>query len=407
MSLSTAKVCPLCGFDDCESIAQSLAAKQSINRVDQSATIGVVDRNQQIEAAAELLARSKSTLICGLDNLESAAQMAAWRLADQVHAIVDSSLVNRSHASTQSMQRHGKVSATYGEIRNRSDLLVFWDCDLKPKHACLLRLLSSGRVPNRKIVFVGSSSSPMAQVADFVFDLDNSKNRNSMVRLICRLRALAAGRSLPEDRYLDCDLSQQKVNELFGLLKHASYGSLFFSSHEADWEFDLETESLLQLISEFNAISPLVGIKIRDDANGLGAETVMSLASGFPSAISLQRGQAFCSGGLYTASEVLRRSGCDVMLLCGNTDDVSHLVPEWMKNRLKQMTVIQLAPRSEAFADLFIACPTVEFGTAFAGNVFRGDGAMLSSIIPNTERSAEAVLNSLEVAYQKVLAKVF
>lgn len=404
MSSST-KVCPLCGFDDCETVTQSRVTAQSSACDDQSMPTVAVDQGQQIDAAAGLLAKSTSTLICGLDNLDSAAQMAAWRLADQVHGIVDSTLVSSSRAATQSLQRHGKVAATYGQIRNRSDLLVFWDCDLQPRHACLLRLLASDRVADRKIVFVGASDSPMAQLADWVFDVDVSQCRNPMVRLICRLRAMVAGRTLIDDRYSDRDLSPERVQELFGVLQQAAYGSLFYSSHESDWEFDLETESLLQLVCEFNAIGPLVCIGVRDDANGLGAETVMSLASGFPAAISLQRGQAVSSGALYSAAEVLRRSDCDTILLCGNIDgSVLHSVPAWVKSKLKQMTVIQLATRPEAFADLFIACPTVEFGATFTGSVFRGDGVMLTSVDPDGDHSAETLLSSLAVAYQKILA---
>jgi len=264
--LTSAKVCPLCGFDDCETVTESLVAEEYSVRDNQLMPTAASDQGKQIDDAAALLAKSTSPLICGLDCLDSAAQMAAWRLADQIHGIVDSTLVGSGRAAIESLQRHGKVTATYGEIRNRSDLLVFWDCDLQTKHSCLLRLLVSNRVPDRKIVFVGSPGSPMAQVADFVFEVDAAEDRNPMVRLICRLRAMVAGRALLGDQYSDRDMPAAKVQELFSALQQASYGSLFYSSHESDWEFDLETESLFQLVSEFNSISPMVCIGVRDDA---------------------------------------------------------------------------------------------------------------------------------------------
>ena len=194
MSPAPAKVCPLCGFKDCETISQRRSA--DVSSADDS---HLLNQSQQIEAVARLLAKSQSTLICGLDCLDSDAQMAAWRIADQVRAIVDSSLTNSSHAAIQSMQRYGKVAATYGEVRSRSDLLVFWDCDLRPQHACLLRLITSRCVAERKIAFVGPADSPMTEFADFVFAVNTTENRNAMIRLICRLRAhgrrsIAAGR---------------------------------------------------------------------------------------------------------------------------------------------------------------------------------------------------------------------
>ena len=254
MPTSSARVCPLCGFDDCETVSQFSADKHADAVESQSTATRSLNQSQQIQAAARLLAASKSTLICGLNCLDMAAQMAAWKLADQANAIVDSSLNKTSHAATQSMQKHGKVSATYGEISSRSDLFVFWDCDLQTKHACLLRLISKNQVPNRKIIFVGAPNSPMAALADLVFPVDLAQNRIPMVRLICRLRALVAGRHLPDDHYSDRDLPQVKVHELFDVLQNASYGSLFFDCHDQDWEFELETESLLQLVSKFNSI---------------------------------------------------------------------------------------------------------------------------------------------------------
>jgi len=371
-----AKVCLVCGFDDCENITRP------------TDLVELGDQSQLIESAVQLLAKSESPLICGLSCLDSDAQMVAWKLADQVRAIVDTSLTDHGRAAIQAVQRHGKVTATYGEISNRSDVVVIWDCDLRPKHDCLLRMLCNDRVAGRKIVFVGAADSPMAQVADQVFSVDVTKERSEMVRLICRLRTKVLGQTLHDEKFADGDLQSARVQDLFDVLRNARYGSLFYSEHDG----------------ELNSITPFVGMKLRDDANGLGAESVLSLASGFPTAISLQRGQAASTGAVYSAAEVLQRSACDTIVLLGNVNQSSSdSVPAWLLDRLQRLTVIQLAPVSDSFADLFIACPTIEFGKAFAGKVLRGDGAMLSGAIPTDDHSAAAVLRSLLTAYQENL----
>ena len=387
-----AKVCLVCGFDDCENITRP------------TDLVELGDQSQLIESAVQLLAKSESPLICGLSCLDSDAQMVAWKLADQVRAIVDTSLIDHGRAAIQAVQRHGKVTATYGEISSRSDVVVIWDCDLRPKHDCLLRMLCNDRVAGRKIVFVGAADSPMAQVADQVFSVDVTKERVEMIRLVCRLRAKVLGQTLHDEEFADGDLQSARVQDLFDVLRNARYGSLFYSEHEPDWEFDLLTESLLQLVGELNSITPFVGMKLRDDANGLGAESVLSLASGFPAAISLQRGQAASTGAVYSAAEILRRSACDTIVLLGNVNQSnSESVPAWLLDRLQRLTVIQLAPVSDSFADIFIACPTIEFGKAFAGKVLRGDGVMLSGANPTDDRSAAAVLRSLLTAFQENL----
>ena len=72
-----AKVCLVCGFDDCENITQP------------TDLVELGDQSQLIEFAVQLLAKSESPLICGLSCLDSDAQMVAWKLADQIRAIVD------------------------------------------------------------------------------------------------------------------------------------------------------------------------------------------------------------------------------------------------------------------------------------------------------------------------------
>ena len=400
MPISSGKVCLICGYEDCETVQQRFTESRHCDD-EQSARISRVDQSERIQQAANLLAASKSTLICGLDNVDLNAQMAAWKLADQSRAIIDISLSHRSHASIQSLQRHGKVSATYGEIASRSDLIVIWDCDLQPKHPCLLRMLTSDQVKNRKVVFVGRSDSPMAKLANQVYHLDTTNDRHPMIRLVCRLRAKVAGRTLHHDQFDERDLPADKVEELIGLLTNANYGSLLFAPGEDDWEFDLETESLLQFVNELNSITPLVCMGIRDDANGLGAENILTLASGFPMAINLQRGLATSAGSVYNAPEVLRRSACDVILLCGNANqNGSNAVPDWLHTELVKVTVIQLAPQPEEFTDLFIACPTISPGHAFTGNVFRGDGMVLSGATPDVDHSAELILQSILAAYR-------
>lgn len=327
--------------------------------------------------------------------------MAAWKLADKTRSIIDSSFDDLNRAAMQTLQRYGKVSATYGEIANRSDVIVCWDCDLQ-RQPCLLKMLTAKKVPGRKFVFVGDGNSPMAEQADHVFAVDSNQDRTAMVRLICRLRAKTANKELTGDRCGDCDLPLAKVQELFDLLAAANYVSLFYDCYETDWEFDFETESLLRLVTEFNSIAPMVGVKVRHDQNGLGAETILTLASGFPNAISLQRGYAESTGAIYTVTEALRRAACDTILLFGNVNrNRSDPMADSIQSELERTTVIQLARRSDSFADLFIRCPVVEAGSSLTGEVLRDDGALLSGNVPAAGHSAESILESLADAFQK------
>ena len=82
MPISSGKVCLICGYEDCETVQQRFTESRHCDD-EQSARISLADQSEQIQQAANLLAASKSTLICGLSNVQLNAQMAAWKLADQ------------------------------------------------------------------------------------------------------------------------------------------------------------------------------------------------------------------------------------------------------------------------------------------------------------------------------------
>jgi formylmethanofuran dehydrogenase subunit B len=373
MPTANPATCPLCGFDDCE----QLSVEESPSKPETPAVAGKpISRAAAVDAAKALLADSEAPLICGLNCLESESQFAAWKLADRLRATVDTTLTNRNRAAIQTFQRYGKVTATYGEIRNRSDLLLLWDCDLEAQSPCLWTLINDRKI-DRKIVFVGSSSSQAAKEADFVFDVSSSKERNGFISLCYLIRANLAGAAVDKDLADAAGLEASDADKLYEILTSCEYGSLFFKQHCAESEFDLETESLMLMVRELNSKTRFVGTKLRDDLNALGAETVLTLASGFPQATTLFREAPRHAGLSYSAESTLSNLGADVVLMFGDAD-LHNLSPQILRG-LKQAKVIQFARRPADFADVFVPLKTLSRGGRVSGAVFRGDGAMLQS----------------------------
>lgn len=366
-------VCPHCGFDDCE----SQAGRQTPfhNALDSgSAPASQPNEKTAIDAATELLSNAISPLICGLNCLNSQSQFAAWKLADRLRATVDTTMTNRNRAAVQTFQRYGKVTATYGEIRNRSDLIVFWDCDLDSHAACLASLIKDGKT-ERKIVFVGDKTSTKAKNADVVFSIPTTNDRGQFISFICSLRTKLAGVTCTQTRTRSAPPLASEVDRLVNLLIDCDYGCLFFKQHASESEFDLETESLMLLVRELNSKTRFVGSKLRDDLNGLGAETVLTLASGFPQAINLSRSSAQHAGLNYSAATMLNRGAVDVVVLFG--DAKTHDISTDVLNQLAKVKVIQIGRFADDFADVFIPADTLERAGKVDGLVFRGDGAML------------------------------
>jgi formylmethanofuran dehydrogenase subunit B len=370
--------CPTCGSHHCRSHAGHNAPPKlpaaSIDGI--SATT-----NAAIAQAAKILVDAQAPLIFGLDQIDSASQMAAWKLADRLQATIDSSASNASRSAMQTLHRYGKVSATYGEIRNRSDLLVFWDCDIQSSHACLLELLTDRDVENRQIIFVGDASTATAKIADLVFPLD-TPDRSASVQLIHALSAMCSGAKTSAELVAGCGLSNEQVQQLFQLMKSVSYGSLFFKQHDPASEFDLESNAITLLIQRLNSVTRFVGSKLRADFNGVGAETVLSLASGFPYAINLNQRIGRYTGLAHSAAETLIRRNCDAVLMLGEFD--TERVDDRIQNWLEKIPVVQLAAAPSDLASVFIP---IEAAT---GDFFRADGVMLS-MLPTNSSAAEVL----------------
>lgn len=80
---------------------------------------------EALERAASLLAGARSVLISGL-GCDVDGMRAVLRLAERLGAIVDHGASDGAFANLRAMQRSGWVTATFAEVRNRADLLLFF-----------------------------------------------------------------------------------------------------------------------------------------------------------------------------------------------------------------------------------------------------------------------------------------
>ena len=87
---------------------------------DSVATIGDAVRH-----AAGILDRSHAPLIYGLSRSSTAGQRAAVRLADRLGATIDTTASTCHAPSIMAVQNVGESTSTLGEVRNRSDLVVY------------------------------------------------------------------------------------------------------------------------------------------------------------------------------------------------------------------------------------------------------------------------------------------
>ena len=81
-----------------------------------------------------LLRAARAPLVMGFERATVEAQRLAVEIADRLGAAIDPTDdrgASRSHAAVQTV---GAVTATLGEVAQRSDLVVYWDCDPATTH---------------------------------------------------------------------------------------------------------------------------------------------------------------------------------------------------------------------------------------------------------------------------------
>ena len=273
------------------------------------------------KSLSDRLQSAGAPLIVGLNHLTTEAQQLAWRIADVTGATIDTTLSKANRASIYALQRLGKVTASLGEIANRSDLVVFWFCDPMKTHPRLIeRLTQTKSAVKKRIVVVGDSNSETAKVADDVFAVTDA-DAADLIRDVRRAIRQEGGA---------IDSTSKEAQELLRLLTGSKYGSWIYGHTAVAAEQDDVTVASQTLIRELNDHTRFVSLGLRSDQNGASGENVMAALSGFPVAVNLSMSIPQYNGPEYAAETVLENGECDFILLFagwGTSGEIDKLSP--------------------------------------------------------------------------------
>jgi len=241
--------------------------------------------------AASLLAREPGRVLVYIGtDLSSASQRSALAIADLLRATVDTATSGTAATGLLAAQRRGRATATLGEVRNRADVVLFWATDpirryprFQSRYAPepIGTQIPKGRAGRLVVaVHVGSEKAPSD--ADVSLTLEPSDE----IVALSLMRAAVAGNS-------PADLSSplQDAVTLVGRLSGARYAVLI---HDAEPTSEprnpLRVEGLITLVQALNGPTRAALLSLRAGGNGVGAESVLTWQSGFPSAIDYSRG---------------------------------------------------------------------------------------------------------------------
>jgi formylmethanofuran dehydrogenase subunit B len=385
-----------CGCDDIE-VAVAAGALERASRTCPLGDSWFAERTGDPAPPARLDGRevdfadaveARLPIVCGLGQTDCESQRVAVKLAEAIGAVIDPAgpLVDRAVGAAS--QAIGLSTATFGDIRDRAELVVVWRADPVASNPRLLPRLGldrAGRATDRTLVAVDARRTGTAEEADEFIELPAELDFEAL----WAMRALV--RDVPLDRDLAARLPLDALERLAGRLRGCRYGAVLNGpvGHAS-------ALALLALVRDLARMAHVVALPLRHEGNARGAEDVLAWQTGYPAAVSLARGHPRACPGEFSAAGLLERGETDAALIVG-FDALRHL-PGRAAEHLRRIPTIVLDPRATETA----AAARVAFATAAAG-VQRDGTAHRMDGVPLTLR---APLASQRVGDREVLAAI-
>lgn len=384
---------------------QQEATDRPVCRVEgREATLG-----EGIEVAARLLKNARYPLIYGFGETTCEAQQRAVAIADWVGGTIDTATSFGHAPSIMAFQNVGKVTCSLGEIRNRSDLVIFWGADPAANQPRLLSkhtldpqgmFVPAGR-SGRHCVVIDVRETATSALADTFLQI----KPHSDFEALSALRMFARGLMPDADRLATATgVGLEVWQSLFERMKAARYGVVLFGMglmrtggrHN-------NCELLLRLVRDMNHLTRFVCRSVRQRGNVTGADKVVAWQTGYPFCVNLSRGYPRYNAHEYTTAITLERREADVALIVGN-DPMPDFTPQ-SHAHLKAIPYITLsADETPISAQATVSFATSRFGLAAGGTVYRMDEVPLAlrpAIRSRYPGDAE-VLTQLERAIQEM-----
>lgn len=335
-----------------------------------------VELADALEAAAAILGAARLPLVCGLGHTDCESQRAAVALAEAVGAVIDP--VGVGGAASQAV---GHSTATFGDIRDRAELVVVWRADpvsSNPRLLPRLRLDRAARRANRALVAVDARRTATAEEADEFIELPAELEFEAL----WALRALV--RDVPLDRDLAGRLPLDSLGGLAARLRETGYGAVLHGPGAY-----ANGVALLALVRDLAPVAHVVALALREEGNARGAEDVLAWQTGYPEAVSFARGHPRARPREFSAVAMLERGETDAALIVG-FDALRHLPPR-AADGLRRIPTIVLDPRAtETAAAARVAFATAPAGVRRDGTAHRMDGVPVTLRAPlPAERAGE------------------
>ncbi len=364
-----------------------------------------------LDRAAKILALARNPIVYGLSDTTCEAQQAALALADRIGACVDTTASACHAPSTMALQNVGLATCSLGEVKNRADLIIFWGSDpleSHPRHWGRYSATPRGwfhphGAEERTTVVVDIRESKSALAADIFLRIRPGRDFEAL----WILRGLVKGLTFTEADVADVGISLQALQDLAERMRSCKFGMFFFGMGLALTRGRyMNVEAAFLLVRDLNANTRFYAKPMRGRGNITGVDNVLCWQTGYPFAISLQRGYPRYGPGEFTMVEMLEAGEADAALIVGS-DLYSSLSPTALNHLEKIPTVVVDPNETQTARRADVAFTTATYGINTTGTAYRMDDIPLSlrPALASVYLSDEEVFKRLEDRVRRIQAR--
>ena len=355
-----------------------------------------------VTQASQLLTNANYPIVFGIQNCVSEAQQLAIKLARRTSTLVDIAANGPSSKFLHAMQHAGQVTCTFGEVKNRSDLLIFWGTDParnQPRFFERIGNSSGGRFnndKNQRRIAIHSGLNETQKIADTSIEI----KKGSDLSCLLFLRALCNGIRV-ETKFLEAEsgVSNNCWKQLFDDITSSNHVTFLVGNSFSQSPIgSILYETLNRLVIDLNAHTRAFVLQVDGHRNSNGAELISSWLSAYPASVRFRNciGEYNCEE--FSAENSLANKEADAALIIGNAS--LDYLSDQARERLTSIPLVSIEteagrPISNEVKQIRFAAKT--FAIEEAGTVYRGDKVPLpvNSLITSPNRSAAQILNAI------------
>ncbi len=323
--------------------------------------------------AAELLQGARRPLVYGFDGATVEDARAAVAIADRLGALLATERVDGAWPGAAAVPLRGASTATLGEIRDRSELVVVWREDPETTHPRMLDRLGVGDGSPSRLVVVDDRETATARRADLRLRWACERDLDALTGLhvLHRQLALRAG---------ELEAQLRGLHERINRVSHAAFvhGPALTGGPGGQ----RRALALHELVRELCLGRHVVTLALPSSAGLRGTQDVLAWQTGYSENIDLASGHP---EPVIAARPLVTAEGVDVALCI---EGAVNKVPD---------AVTRIALSSQPISGVEVSIRTAAPGVGAVGTAHRLDGVPvpLDAPLPTGTPTAAAVLAQL------------